>query len=309
MGIFDAFKQMDQFNSFTEGTWDPTTHQPQYQDTSKMQEYYSMYKLAQPSYAIEGYISPYPTNNWDTSSGILNYVDDTSRLPALDQKIDPNRIFNSDIAALRALAADQNKIVKMFEKRLTESLVDKGKFGVNEDDINAMQAVTAGRNAIVGITKEQIQIKKNIADIRLKQQQQSGMVQTGGSNVGSGASATSMGKEFMDSVFNLPGRVVDVYQTNPIDTIPSESLEQASQLIDDLVPSVSESVAYESASPTTYVVVGDSDNDAEFETYDSNGNLLPNYPNPSSSIVSIDRDSESAVDSLQIKYPVKFRKS
>ena len=305
MGLFEAFQQMDQYNPFTEGSWDPTTHEPQYQDTSKMQEYYSMYKLQQPSYAIEGYISPYPTNNWDTSSGILNYVDDSSRLPSLDQKIDPNRIFNSDIAALRALASDQNKIVKMFEKRLTESLTDKGKFGVNEDDINAMQAVTAGRNAIVGITKEQINIKKNIADIKLKQQQQAGMTGQVGSLGGSSVSGIDMGKSFMDRIFDMPARqpATDIQYS-----APSVSLDQASQVIDDLIPStVNATVSYESSSPTTYVVVGDKDEDAEFVTYDSSGNVIPDYPNPSSNIESIDRENRRATDDLLQQYPVKFK--
>jgi hypothetical protein len=305
MGIFDAFKQMDQFNSFTEGSWDPTTHEPQYQDSSKIQEYYSMYKLTQPSYAIDGYISPYPTNNWDTSSGILSYVEDTTRLPALDQRIDPNKIFNSDIAALRALASDQNKIVKMFEKRLTESLTDKGKFGVNEDDINAMQAVTAGRNAIVGITKEQINIKKNIADIRLKQQQQTNAVQSSVSG-STGPSGIEMGKSFMDRIFDMPARQA---ATDIQYSAPSMSIEQASSVIDDLIPKdiVDSTVAYESMSPKTYVVVGEHDDDAEFVTYDSSGNIIPDYPNPTSHIESIDRENGKATDDLLQQYDVKFK--
>ena len=305
MGIFDAFKQMDQVSPFVEGSWDPSTHQPQYQDSSKIQEYYSMYKLAQPSYALEGYISPYPTNNWDTSSGILQYVEDNTRLPALDQRIDPNRIFNSDIAALRSLAADQNKIVKMFEKRLTESLTDKGKFGLNEEDIEAMQAVTAGRNAIVGITKEQINIKKNIADIRLKQQMQ--QQTTGNVGGGSGVSAVSMSKEFMDSVFNLPARSVDMGTVND-DTVDTESLDQAAQLIDTLIPEVSDSVKYESMSPRTMVVVGESDDDVSFETYDSNGNVIEGYNNPTTHIKTIDRESRKAIDDLDVRYDIKFKK-
>ena len=305
MGIFDAFKQMDQVSPFVEGSWDPSTHQPQYQDSSKIQEYYSMYKLAQPSYALEGYISPYPTNNWDTSSGILQYVEDNTRLPALDQRIDPNRIFNSDIAALRSLAADQNKIVKMFEKRLTESLTDKGKFGLNEEDIEAMQAVTAGRNAIVGITKEQINIKKNIADIRLKQQMQQQQQSGVGNGGNGGVSAISMSREFMDSMFNMPARSIDIGTVN--EEVTDGSLEQASQLIDELIPEVSDSVKYESRTPKTVVVVGESEDDVSFETYDSSGNIIEGYKNPTSRIVSIDRESRKAKDDLDVRYDVVFK--
>lgn len=305
MSLFEMFNYMDQSSPFTEGSWDPQTHEPQYQDTSKMTEYYSMYKLQQPSYAIDGYISPYATNNWDTSSGILNYIDDNTRLPALDQKMDPNRIFTSDIAALRALASDQNKIVKMFEKRLVESLADKGKFGLNEDDVNAMQALTAARAAIVNISKEQIQIKKNIADLKLKQQQQSGMSNQPGNAGGNNNSISGIdvGRSFMDKIFDMPAH-------QPIDvnySVPEVSLEQASQVIDNLVPNVNEVISYESSAPTTYVVVGESDDDVEFATYDSTGQLISDYPNPSSHIETIDRENRRATDDLLVSYPIKFK--
>lgn len=306
MNLFEMFNQVDQVSPFTEGSWDPQTHEPQYQDASKMTEYYSMYKLQQPSYAIEGYISPYATNNWDTSSGILNYIDDNTRLPALDQKMDPNRIFTSDIASLRALASDQNKIVKMFEKRLVESLADKSKFGLTEDDIEAMQALTAARAAIVNINKEQIQIKKNIADIKLKQQQQSGMNnQTGnGGPIGNNVSGIDVGRSFMDKIFDMPARQP---ATDLSYNAPSVSLDQASQMIDNLIPSVNDVVSYESAAPTTYVVVGDSDEDVEFATYDSTGQLISDYPNPTSHIESVDRENRRATDDLLVSYPVKFK--
>ena len=43
-----------------------------------------------------------------------------------------------------------------------EGLTDRGKFGLNEADIMAMQALTSARSAITAINKEQIAIKKNI---------------------------------------------------------------------------------------------------------------------------------------------------
>ena len=286
MDLFQSFKEMDQFRSFTEGSWDPQTHEPQYQDPSKMTEYYSMYKLQQPSYAIEGYISPYPSNNWDTSSGVLAYVEDNSRLPALDQKMDPNRIFSSDIAALRALAADQNKMLKMFDKRLAESLADKGKFGLTEDDVNAMQASTSARAAIANIVKEQVNIRKNIADIRLKQQQQSGVAGPGSVTSMNSASGIDMGRSFMDRIFEMPARE-GVSDSNY--SAPTMTLDQAAQMIDNLIPTVNDAVTYEAATPTTYVVVGESDDDVEFATYDSTGQLISDYPNPTSHIETIDR--------------------
>lgn len=310
MTMLEAFNMMDQFNSFTEGTWDPESHEPQYHETHpqssmSMQDCFNMYRTDHmPSVsAFAGYISPYPTNNWDTSSGILDLIEDSSRLPSIAPKLDPNKIFSSDVAALRALASDQNKITKMFEKRLVESLADKGKFGLTEDDVEAMQALTSARSAILSIQNAQINIKKNIADLKIKQQQQQNANGVPGIGGGSGMNSMDVGKSFMDKIFDVPSQPpIDVnYVTNDV------GLEQASQVIDDLIPNVGTNTIYESSNPTTYVVVGESDDDVDFETYTADGRLIPDYPNPTTHIESIDREAKKATDDLMVEYPVKFR--
>lgn len=302
MDFLNAFQIMDQHNSFVSESYDPQSYEPQFRDPAQMAEQFSLFQIQPRPYNIEGYISPYPTNNWDTSSGILSYVEDTSRLPALETKIDPNRIFSSDIVALRALAADQNKITKIFEKRLMESLTDKGKYGLTEEDVEAMQALTSARAAITNITKEQVAIRKNIADIRLKQAQQQGGMP--GQNVANGAATTSSSKSIMDRIFDVPAAPIN----QPSYTqVSGSGIDQATQMLDGLVPSISEPIQYEVLDPTTYVLVGETDDDVEFATYGSNGELIPDYPNPTTTIDSIDRDAGRAIDSRLVQYPIKFK--
>lgn len=303
MSILDAINSMDQYKSFTEGSYDPETHQPQYIPQATTQEMYNLYRTQPMSTAI-GYISPYPSNNWHTTSEVLNYVDDTSRLPAIDQKIDPNRIFTSDIAALRALAADQNKITKMFEKRLVESLADKGKFGLTEEDVIAMQAVTAARNAIATINRDQITIKKHIADLKIKQQQLNGA--GNGGNMQNGIAvenAMDAGRSFMDRIFDIPTVPVDMSKYTP-DVV---DVDQASEILDNIIPDVGQATTYESQHPKTYVVVGDNDREASYETYSSDGQLLSDYPNPTTPIKSIDRDSGKAVNERDEIFDIKIK--
>lgn len=252
------------------------------------------------------------TSNWYQNSPVLKVMDDEYRFPSMKPKVDPNKIFNTETAALKQLAADQQKAVRIFEKKLIEGLTDKNKFGLTEEDIEAMQALTAARTAITNIAKEQVAIKKNIADIRIKQEQASdkreaaAAASQGGSD-GFRMSNNDFGKSFLDSLFDVPTAV----STPPA---PVEAQYQsvdpntASAVLDDIIGgTVDARVQYESNDPKTYVLVGDSDADTEFITIGSDGNEIPDYPTPQSHIDKIDRDRGVAVDDLLVEYPLKFK--
>jgi hypothetical protein len=192
---------------------------------------------------MDGYISPYASGNWGSVSNILKTLDDTSRLPALSDRIDPNKIFTSDISALRVLAADQQKITKMFEKKLVEGLTERGKVGLDENDIMAMQALTAARSAVTNINEKQITIKKHIADIKIKQQSTSdGNYNSSDSSTGKGLSAYDVGRSMMDSIFEHGNAVIPTTEYTP-----AASTDDASQLIEDLIPTPSTSIKYNSS--------------------------------------------------------------
>lgn len=308
MNFLEMFSTIDQFEPIKEHV-DGSTYEPTYveQPPANWQNEFVAFKSRPVLYNMDGYISPYASNNWGGTSAILSSLDDSSRLPSLVEKVDPNKIFTSDISALRTLAADQIKIVKMFEKKLVEGLSDRGKVGLNENDIMAMQALTAARSAVTAINKEQIAIKKNIADLRIKQQQNSsaGSGATSGAASGRGPSTIDVGRSILDSIFDAPGTTMNTSNMNvPADSYQTSSLDDASKLLDDLIPG-SAQAQFEAAGPKTYVVVGDSDDDVEYVTYAQNGEIMSDFPNPTSKITQIDRESGFATDELLVQYPIK----
>lgn len=272
---------------------------------SNWQEEFSGIKTNPVLYNMDGYISPYASNNWGGTSTILRTIADESRLPAVSDRVDPNRIFTSDISALRTQAADQMKITKMFEKRLMESLADRGKVGLNENDIMAMQALTSARASVTAIQKEQIAIKKNIADLRIKQQQQSGGSGTGPTSDGRAPSAIGMGRYMLDDIFNSQATSMPFDNSVNDGAYQTMTSDDVATVLDDIVDaSANKHIQYEASSPKTYVVVGETDKENTFVTYDKNGNLLESYPNPESKIVSIDRNANSAMDDLHKSYEI-----
>lgn len=257
-------------------------------------------------YHVDEYLSPYPCGHWESGSPILNHLDDMSRLPALNDKVDPNKIFNSDITALRTLAADQARVLKVFEKRFLESMNDKNKYGLTEEDIMALQALTAARNAITAIDKEQVNIRKNIADLKIKQQTAGtravSSAGTGGESIDKNSmSSTDVGRSILDSIFETHGTVIN---TSAPTEYTSTSVDNAAALLDDIV-SGPVSSEYESMGAKTYVVVGDNSNDASFATFDSNGSEIKDYPNVNAKITRVDLEAGIAEDEYLRTYPIK----
>ena len=308
MNFLEAINSMDQHRPFSED-WNTSEHEPKYQDPAQMQRMYESYAV-QPYQSTIGYISPYPENNWSNPSMLMDMFDPSARVVVIDNKFDPNKIFTSDIASLRTLASDQNKILKMFEHKLSESLAERGKIGVNEDDINAMQAVTAARNSIVNITKEQINIKKNIADIRLKQQQQSGEYNSTGVSSSSKSSSLDAARSIMDNLFSMPGTQQSFdgqYYSNVEPS--SDALKNMESAMKDYESYVSDDVRFEPLKPRTVVVANADGSDPQFVTYDKNNNVIPDHRNPS--IASIDyidtTNREARIKDTNQTFPVKIR--
>lgn len=269
---------------------------------------------------LGGFVSPYQSH-WTGPVTVMGNLEDLVQFER-PNKVDPNKIYNTDIAALKALQQDQQKIVRLFETRLRESLSERGKVGLTEEDILAMQAVTAARTAIANIQKEQIGIKKNISDTRIKQYQ---LEQTdaktaakanssdGGS--GYGASTYDVGRSILDNIFDsaIPVPPPSPVPQSTMSINPEADSAAAASVIDTIMglgdgtPAPSPTVQYEIQEPTTYVTVGLSGDDATFETYAKDGSLIAEYPNPSTRIVKIDREAGTATDELLVSYPLKIK--
>lgn len=255
---------------------------------------------------MDGYISPYTGGHWGATSDIMQTLSAGAELGPAQEKIDPNRIFTAELAALKSLAADQVKIKKLFERRLLESLNDKGKFGLNEDDIEAMQALTSAASAIASINKEQIAVKKNIAELKIKQQQQNpGMNPTGPQTTTvSGSSGYVVGQSILNDIF----RVTENAPNTPVvANYPDADLDQASRVLDTITAdaALSESITYEAAKPTVYVE-GDSIDNAKYVAYsDKTKEILDGYPLPTAKIVSFNPETNEATNELMESFPIK----
>lgn len=251
-----------------------------------------------------GYVSPYEGSGWGGAAAVYNNLERLFEAAVTSEKVDPNKIFTSDIAQLKTIAADQAKIVRLFEARFKEGLTEKGKVGLTETDIEALQALTAARGAITAISKEQVNIKKNIAELKIKQQQAENGGGRGNSNSGGSSGLPSsvydVGRSIMDNIFNtsLPATA----PVGPVDNVTDVSIDGAGELLDTLVQNPSEYTKYEVEKVKPVVVVGNSDSSAEYVAMNSTGEIVPDYPLPTTNIKTIDREAEKAIDDIGREY-------
>ena len=222
-------------------------------------------------YRLNQYMSPYISSHWESSSPVMRTMNDMS--------------------------------LKAFEKKFMESINDKNKFGLTEDDVAAFQAITAARNAITSINKEKIAVKKNIADIKIKQQQNQSNAACQNHNDAVGSTLAPTGTSVLDSIFKSLSSNDTIPTQAPAEYIPA-SVDSAEALIDE-ISNPNLQIEREQSGIHPAVIVRDNVNDAYFANVDSNNNIvedqtaLPDVP-----IANVDLMNSKANDELGRRYDV-----
>ena len=285
-----------QTSNWTDEPYSPNTFMERFHEFSAVPQYIPM----------DGFINPFVGGLWNTPTTTLDVTYNQEMFGP--EKIDPNRIFSSDIASLKTLAADQAKLIKVFERKAMEMYTDKGAYGLNEDAIAAMQAATSARSALLSIIKEQASIKKNITELRIKQQQTvAGGGPAAAATPGRSASAFDVGRAIVDNIFNMPNP--SSVPSPPLTQYPETSIDDASNMLENVVSvdEVPETVKFEKDNPKIHVMIGDDPNDRKYVTLNGHNEVMPDYPPPKAAIKEVDLDSRVALDELENKYPVIYK--
>lgn len=317
MSFLDSFNTMsNNYGEPTESFQSMSDYTPKYTDPTiapvGWEEDFKNFRSYPSLYNLDGFVSSQPYFNWGNNSPIIAQMSEDARNIIEPNRIDPNKIFTSEIQSLRKIGSDQYRIIKMFEKKFMECITEKGKYGLTEEDVLAFNALMTARGQLTATTKEQVAIKKNIAELKIKQnqaiKQATAAASAGGESMGSPTSPDAIGRSVLDNIFNM-----NFDSTTPAVPVNTDytaiSASDASSILDTLIPSdnVSTHIQYESMQPKTFVVVGKDESDVEFQTFTSSGELIPDYPNPTSKITNIDKDTGKATDDLLVQYDIKFR--
>jgi hypothetical protein len=247
--------------------------------------------------SMGGYVSPYEGTGWGGNPLVMNNLEKMF-MAAAESKLDPMRLFTSETVQLRSIGTEQAKILRLFEAKLKESLTEKGKFGLNEMDIEGLQALTAGKNVMIASVKEQVAIKAKQAELKIKQQTAQATANAPGLRGNEGLSSSSpygFGKDFVDNIFDvsLPS---DSQTTVPATIGTVSTPEEAASILDGLT-SVDNNTMNEAKGYTMKVITdGDDNSSARFAWVDGDNNevTLPGQDLPDSSTIVVDADGDHA---------------
>jgi hypothetical protein len=262
--------------------------------------------------SMGGYVSPYEGTGWGGNPLVMNNLEKMF-MAAAESKLDPMRLFTAETVQLRSIGTEQAKILRLFEAKLRESLTEKGKFGLNEMDIEGLQALTAGKNVMIAAVKEQVNVKAKQAELKIKQQQAANQAAGGGvSGRGSdgipSGSPYGFGRDFIDNIFNTP-LPTDAQTTVPASIGTEATPDQAATFLDNI--GVDNNIMNEAQGYTMKVIMdGDDAASARFAMVDRNDNEveLPGQSLPDPSTITVSSDGESATGDGMVSFDVIHRR-
>lgn len=250
----------------------------------------------------------YVLSNWSPSADAIRDVLDEMNEIRHPEKVDANSLFRQESAAFKSLATEQKKVVDVFKKRLLENLLDKNKTMLTEDDVIAMQAYITACNSLAGLTKEQVGIKKNIAELKIKQYMNGikASSSTNGSSTSAGSLSTNdIGLNILNNIMNMPSTSTSIDYNDDSYTTSKTPDEMIAEAVDE--GEISDYILNEQAGITTYVVTTKTGSNPYYAYFDKNGNELPNRPNIASQIEKIDLGTNDAENSIGEHYQIKIK--
>lgn len=217
---------------------------------------------------------------------------------------DYNKEFETDAKLIRNLLVEQTKFTDALQRRYNAMAETKSSArGVGKFTTDLIAAVNQARTLSMQLVEKQVNLKKTIADLTMKEKKEFGKTNDGAEDMGLYSS------RFLKEMINERGMInsMDGYDVPTDDADISDLFNAITENIGDDQNSdeVDKYLEYERSNVTIYACVNDND-DAYFEARDENDNVIPDYPLPEMTKLNINRSTNVASDKYSTKYPIIY---
>lgn len=220
-----------------------------------------------------------------------------------NEPIDYSKEFEPEIALYRNLLIDQNKFTDSLQREY-DSLksVKSTARGVNKNMTDLIQNITSARSLAMQLVEKNVNAKKLIADLTIKQQKENGLGEDG---AGLSDFAANYLKQMINERNALTGKVgvAEISEYDNDDDLFETLSENLGE--DERSSDVEKYLKYENRNVTVYASVNI--NDAEDYYYiakDEDGEIIEDYPLPLHTSLSVNRSTNIATDTYGKKYPI-----
>lgn len=227
--------------------------------------------------------------------------------------VDYKKEFEPEVALYKNLLMEQTKFTESLQKSYDSMMSAKGSArGVTKQATDLVANINTARQLSMQLVKENVNIKKIIADLNIKQQKEFGTGSTEGENMSDFANTYI--KKMLDSRHEFAGGdddpIVEEYTEDEIyDQLDLQMASTEQEFADGEEASdfTTKYLEYENRNVEIYVIVNDGDmENYEFEARDENGIIIDDYPMPMHTQLSFNRSTNIAIDTLGQKYPLEW---
>ena len=212
--------------------------------------------------------------------------------------------FEPEMALYKNLLMDQNRFTESLQKEYDKMTSVKGSArGVSKQLTDLIDNITSARTLSMQLVEKNVNAKKLISELTLKQKKEIG----GGINEGENMAdfASSYLKQMLNdrqAIMNSTGEsTVAEYSEDELFNELSNSLGDTEERPEE----VEKYLKYENLNVTVYVQIFNDDiENYEFIAKDDNGNIIDDYPLPNHTKISVNRSTDIATDTFGKKYHI-----
>lgn len=222
--------------------------------------------------------------------------------------IDYKRELEPEMALYKNLLMDQNRFTQALQKEYDQLTSTKSTArGVSKTLADLISNITSARALSMQLVEKNVNAKKLIAELSLKQKKE-----LGGSLDGSNADMVDFASQYMKQLVSnrdsLMGNTEDAVVTefeNDDDLINELSQVITSDGDEERNEDVDKYLKYENRNVSVYVVIIDNDvENYQFLAKDEDGEVIHDYPLPNHTNISVNRSTNIATDTYGKKYHI-----
>lgn len=222
------------------------------------------------------------------------------------EQTDFKKEFEPEMLLYKNLLVDQNRFTDTLQREydLIKSTKSSSR-GVTKQITDLIENITDARSLSMQLIEKNVNAKKLIAELTLKQKKELGLTDGDGENMADFAS--SYLKQMLNdrkSIVGASSAEVSEYTEDELFNELSSSLYSEGEQY-ERPEEVDKYLKYENSGVEVYCVIHDNDaSNFDFIAKDSNDNELDDYPLPMKTSISVNRSTGIATDSYGKKYTI-----
>lgn len=223
-----------------------------------------------------------------------------------DEKIDFKKEFEPEMALYRNLLIEQNKFTDNLQKQYDNITGFKSSSrGITKQLSDLIENITDARSLSMQLVEKNVNAKKLIAELSLKQRKELGEVNTDNLTDAASSYIKQLMSERQSILSGANGdNTISEYSDDEMINMIDESIGNNTDRTDE----TEKYLKYENSNVTIYVVIEDDDiENYHFVAKDGDDNVLDDYPLPLHTDISVNRSTNIATDSYGEKYPIIFK--